>query len=88
LVIKQATRVFKNRGPKTATSQNIGAATSDAYANTMPSMKTAQFTFPPAIKDAMLVLFEQNCLHLLPYLSSESYSRKYEKLPNKDIYAC
>ena len=32
----------------------------------------------------MPVSFDQNCLHLTvkPYLSSESYSRKYVKLPN------
>jgi len=32
----------------------------------------------------------QKYLHLTfkPYLSSETYSREYEKLPNIDIYAC
>ena len=31
-----------------------------------------------------------NCLHLIfkPYLSNETYSRKYEKLPNIVIHAC
>ena len=34
--------------------------------------------------------FGQNCLHLTfeQYLSSETYFRKYEKLPNKVILAC
>jgi len=37
-----------------------------------------------------LYILCQNCLHLTikPYLSSKTYSRKYEKLPNKVIYAC
>jgi len=37
-----------------------------------------------------LYLLGQTCLHLtfLPYLSSETYSRTYEKLPNIVIYAC
>jgi len=35
-------------------------------------------------------LFFQNCLHLTfePYLSSETYSRKYEKQPNIVTHAC
>jgi len=42
------------------------------------------------LKDAMPVSLGQNCLHLtfLPYLSSETNSRKYEKLPYIVIYAC
>jgi len=37
-----------------------------------------------------LYLLGQNCLHLTfeQYLSSETYSRKYEKLPNIVILAC
>jgi len=37
-----------------------------------------------------LYLLGQNCLHLTfkPYLSSETYSRKYEKLPNIVVDAC
>jgi len=37
-----------------------------------------------------LYLLGQYCLHLTfkPYLSSETYSRKYEKLPNIVIHAC
>jgi len=37
-----------------------------------------------------LYLLGQNCLHLtvLPYLSSETGSRKYAKLPNIVIHAC
>ena len=37
-----------------------------------------------------LYLLGQNCLHLTfkPYLSSETYSRKYEKPPNIVIHAC
>jgi len=37
-----------------------------------------------------LYLLGQNCLHLTlkPYWSSESYSRKYEKLPNIVIHEC
>ena len=37
-----------------------------------------------------LYLLGQNCLHLTfkPYLSSETDSRKYEKLPNIVIHAC
>jgi len=37
-----------------------------------------------------LYLLGQHCLHLTfePYLSSEFYSRKYEKLPSIVIYAC
>ena len=37
-----------------------------------------------------LYLLGQNCLHLTfeKYLSSETYSRKYEKLPNITILAC
>ena len=36
-----------------------------------------------------LYLLVQNCLHLTfkPYLSSETYSRKYEKLPNIVVHA-
>ena len=36
-----------------------------------------------------LYLLGQNCLHLTfkPYLSSETYSRKYEKLPNIVVHA-
>jgi len=35
-------------------------------------------------------LLGQNCLHLTfyPYLRSETYSRKHEKLPNIVIHAC
>ena len=37
-----------------------------------------------------LYLLGQNCLHLTfeQYLSSETYSRKYDKLPNIVILAC
>jgi len=37
-----------------------------------------------------LYLLGQNCLHLTfkPNLSSETYSRKYEKLPNTVVHAC
>jgi len=37
-----------------------------------------------------LYLLGQNCLNLTfkPYLSSETYSRKYEKLPNIVVHAC
>jgi len=37
-----------------------------------------------------LYLLGQNCLHLTfkQYLSSETYSRKYEKLPNIVVHAC
>ena len=37
-----------------------------------------------------LYLLGQNCLHLTfeQYLSSETYSRKYEKLPNIVILTC
>jgi len=37
-----------------------------------------------------LYLLGQNCLNLTfkPYLSSETFSRKYEKLPNIVVYAC
>ena len=37
-----------------------------------------------------LYLLGHNCLYLTfkPYLSSETYSRNYEKLPNIVIYAC
>ena len=37
-----------------------------------------------------LYLLGQNCLHLTfkPYLSSETYSRKCEKLPNIVVLAC
>jgi len=42
------------------------------------------------LKDAYMYVLGQNCLHLTfkPYLSSETYSRKYEKLPNIVIHAC
>jgi len=42
------------------------------------------------LKDALPVSFDQNCLHLTLHrnLSSESYSLKYEKLPNIVICAC
>ena len=38
----------------------------------------------------MSVFLGQNCLHLtfLPYLSSETYSLKYKKLPNIVFHAC
>jgi len=37
-----------------------------------------------------LYLLGQNCLHLTfkPYLSNETYSRKYEKLPDIVVHAC
>ena len=37
-----------------------------------------------------LYLLDQTCLHLtfLTYLISETYYRKYEKLPNIDIHEC
>jgi len=37
-----------------------------------------------------LYLLGQTCLHptFLPYLSSETYSRKYEKLPNIVVHVC
>ena len=37
-----------------------------------------------------LYLLGQNCLHLTlkPYLSSETYSCKHEKLPNIVVHAC
>ena len=43
-----------------------------------------------AFIDAMLVSFGQNCLHPIfwPYLSSETYPYKYEKLPNVFIHTC
>jgi len=42
------------------------------------------------LKMLCLYLLGQNCLHftLKPYLSSETYSRKYEKLPNIVVHAC
>jgi len=42
------------------------------------------------LKMLCLYLLGQNCLHLTfnPYWSSETYSRKYEKLPNIVIHAC
>jgi len=41
------------------------------------------------LKMLCLYFLGQNCLHLTfsPYLSSETYSRKYEKLPNIVTYA-
>ena len=41
-------------------------------------------------KDAMPVSYGQNCLQLIfqPFLSSETYSRKYEKLPNVVTFTC
>jgi len=37
-----------------------------------------------------LYLLGQHCLHLTfkPYLSNETYSRKYEKVPNIVVHAC
>jgi len=37
-----------------------------------------------------MYILGQNCLHLTlkPYLSSETYSCKYEKLPNIVVHAC
>jgi len=45
---------------------------------------------PSILKMLCLYLLGQYCLHLTfqPYLSSETYSRKYEKLPNIVIHAC
>ena len=42
------------------------------------------------LKMLYLYLWGQNCLHLTckPYLSSDTYSRKYEKLPNTVIHSC
>ena len=42
------------------------------------------------LKMQCLYLLGKNCLHLTfqPYLSSETYSRKYEKLPYIVIHAC
>jgi len=42
------------------------------------------------LKMLCLYLLGQNCLHLTfkPYLSSETYSRQYEKLPSIVVYAC
>ena len=44
----------------------------------------------PLLKMLGLYLLGQNCLRLTfkPYLSSKTYSRKYEKLPNIVIHAC
>jgi len=39
LVIKQRTRIFKNSGPKTTTSQNIGAASAAPAAPLLTPMK-------------------------------------------------
>ena len=43
-----------------------------------------------SLKMLDLYLLGQNCLHLTfkPYLSSEIYFRKYEKLPNIVVHAC
>jgi len=43
-----------------------------------------------ALKMLCLYLLGQHCLHLTfkPYVSSETYSLKYEKLPNVVIHAC
>ena len=37
-----------------------------------------------------MYLLDQNCLHLIlkPYLSSETYFCKYEKLPNIVVHVC
>jgi len=45
---------------------------------------------PYTLKMLGLYFLGQNCLHLTfeQYLSSETYSRKYEKLPNIVILAC
>jgi len=45
---------------------------------------------PLSLKMLCLYLLGQKCLHLTfkTYLSSKTYSRKYEKLPNIVIYAC
>ena len=42
------------------------------------------------VKMLCLYLLGQHCLHLTfkPYLSSETYTRKDEKLPNIVIHAC
>jgi len=42
------------------------------------------------LKMLCLYLLGQNCLHLTfkPYLSSETYSRQYEKLPSIVVHAC
>ena len=42
------------------------------------------------LKDAMPVSFRSELFHyyIKPYLSSENFSRKYEKLPNKVIHGC
>jgi len=49
------------------------------------------YKFPfQQLKMLDLYLLGQNCLHLTfkPYLSSETYSRNYEKLPNIVVHAC
>jgi len=42
------------------------------------------------LKMLCLYILGQNCLHLTfkPYLSSETYSRQYEKLPSIVVHAC
>ena len=52
--------------------------------------RTCEQYFNHSLKMLGLYLLGQNCLHLtfLPYLSSETYSRKYEKPPNIVIHAC
>ena len=46
--------------------------------------------FQKYLKMLCLYLLGQNCLYLTfqPYLSSETFSRKYETLPNIVFYAC
>jgi len=49
-----------------------------------------QYQVITGLKMLGLYLLGQNCLHQTfeQYLSSETYSRKYEKLPNIVIFAC
>jgi len=51
---------------------------------------TIQNTLATVLKMLDLYLLGHYCLHLTfkPYLSSKTYSRKYEKLPNIFVHAC
>ena len=68
--------------------------TFNAVCDNMVSIVFVSFNFSDIharlLKMLGLYLLGQNCLHITfeQYLSSETYSRKYEKLPNIVILAC
>jgi len=87
---------FCDRPTKNATTQNLFLQFwqftyfSRLDGKTEQNGRTKQICLPTFLKMLRLYLLGQNFLHLTfkPYLSSETYSRQYEKLPSIVVHAC